>query len=78
MDAEKFKKDVQSIPEKIWKERIRNATQIEMKWIAEALPDLILKDELDRRNDFHKETCGEYQRLAIWVQKAEQKRLGVM
>lgn len=77
MDVKKFREDIQSIPEKMWKERTRNATPEEMRWIAEALPTSVLEEELRNRSTFLASTISEYLKLSIKVNKEEKRRLGV-
>ena len=77
MDVKKFRNDIQSIPEKMWKERVRNATELEMKWIAEALPMSVIEDELRRRTALMMEDLHEYLNHAIRIEKEEKRRLGV-
>ena len=69
--------DVSTFAEKTWKERVRNATAEEMKWIAEALPLSVLDDEITRRTTYIADHINEYLVHAIAIQKEEKRRLGV-
>lgn len=69
--------DVSNIAERTWKEKVRNATELEMKWVAEALPMSVIEDELRRRTQLMMQDLGEFLNHAIRIEKEEKRRLGV-
>ena len=74
---ELLKRDRQSLSEKTWKERVRNAQDQEQRWIAQALPDYILQDEIDRRYAHLKRTVINGESVFRDFSRSEQERLGV-
>lgn len=75
---ETLKRKSMSLAEKTWKDRVRNAQDQEMKWVAEALPDYVLFDELCGRYGTLKNTVISGEGVFRDFSRSEQKRLGVL